>query len=66
MKRVNSTLNRGIESQLQSVVEPLANYISATNRPRAALKSALSILISTLQETNRAASAHVATIVENR
>jgi hypothetical protein len=53
------------DTNLERVVEPLASFICATERPRAALASALAILFSEVEQTNRAASAHFATISEN-
>jgi len=53
------------ESDLQKLVEPLASYISATSRPRAALILALILLVSSLQEINDAANEHLATFGEN-
>jgi hypothetical protein len=53
------------EADLQKVVEPLASYISATHRPRAALLSALILLVSNLREIGDAANDHLATFSEN-
>jgi hypothetical protein len=65
MIRVNHKLNSAAESHLQRVIEPLASYISAANRPRTALKAALAALLSEIDETNRVAKAHVTTLMEN-
>ena len=53
-----NTLNRQFgktNSQLEQVVEPLANYICATEQPRAALISALAVLVGAIRETNKLA-----------
>jgi hypothetical protein len=50
---------RGSQQELSRVIEPLASYICAANRPRAALESALAILLSEVRATNRSARAHV-------
>ena len=54
------------ESDLVRVVEPLASFICATERPRAALLSALAILFTEVEQTNRAAITHFAAVSENR
>jgi hypothetical protein len=51
---------RTVDRELEQVVEPLVSYISATNQPRAALRSALSVLLREVNETNRAAEELVA------
>ncbi len=56
---------RGAESDLVQVIEPLASYICAASRPRAALASALALLFSQVEETNRTASMHVASFFQN-
>jgi hypothetical protein len=65
MIKHNHTLGSAAVGDLERVVEPLASFICATERPRAALMSALAILLSEVEQTNRAASAHFATISEN-
>ena len=44
--------------QLEQVVEPLANYICATEQPQAALISALAVLVGAVRETNKVARTH--------
>jgi hypothetical protein len=66
MCKINRVLDRASDSNLERVVEPLASFICATDRPRAALASALAILFSEVEQTNRAANAHFATISENQ
>jgi hypothetical protein len=46
------------DSELARVVEPLVSYICAADRPRAALLSAMAVLRSEMEATNRAARAH--------
>lgn len=50
---------RGPQQELARVIEPLASYICAANRPRAALESALAILLSEVRATQGSARAHV-------
>ena len=59
MNAVSYTTKRTPESHLERVIEPLASYISAANRPQAALRSALAVLLSIVEETNRAAHSHL-------
>jgi hypothetical protein len=66
MRRAIQFPNRAAEVQLERVVEPLASYIVAANRPRAALLSALAVLYRALEENNRAANAYVAALTQNR
>jgi hypothetical protein len=51
-------------NELDRVIEPLASYICATDRPKAALLSALAALISEVEHTTQSALAHVATYSE--
>jgi hypothetical protein len=46
------------DHQLSEVIEPLASYICSSDRPRAALLSALSVLFDEVQATNRTALIH--------
>jgi hypothetical protein len=46
------------QSDLERVIEPLASYICAAEQPRAALMSALAVLLAEVKQTNRAALAH--------
>jgi hypothetical protein len=61
----NCMLRRSAGSELEQVVEPLANYICATERPQAALNSALAVLLREIAATNQAAIAHFRTFLEN-
>lgn len=47
-------------SDLERVIEPLANYICAADRPRVVLRRALNVLLAEVASTNRAAYARVA------
>lgn len=58
--------NREKESDLERVIEPLAGYICATDRPEAALKMALAVLRSQVEQTNRAAKASIAGLSAGR
>ena len=60
MNRTNSILQCAAVSDLERVIEPLANYISAADRPREALLSALSVLFDEVEGTHRATLMHFA------
>ena len=47
-------------TDLQRVIEPLASYICAAERPHAVLRRAMSVLLSEVAHTNRAAYARIA------
>jgi hypothetical protein len=66
MNRVNRQPEQATQSELERVIEPLASYICATDRPRAALMSALAVLFSEVDRTSRAATAQIATFSGNR
>jgi hypothetical protein len=66
MNDINQTANRTGERDLERVIEPLASYICATDRPQTALKLALSVLLSQVEQTNRIANARVAAFLEGR
>ena len=65
MKNLSRALGRGSENPLDRVIEPLASYICATERPQAALASAVAALFSAVEETNREANAFVGVFAEN-
>jgi hypothetical protein len=65
MNKLNLNLNFPAESDLERVIEPLASYICAADQPRAALLSALAVLFSEVEQTNRAASAHFNAFAES-
>jgi hypothetical protein len=53
------------EASLRPLVEPLASYISATNRPKATLILALIMLVKNVHEIDDAANTYLATLSEN-
>lgn len=55
-----------VSSELERVIEPLASYICAAERPRAALRVALEALVSEVEHTNRAANARLAALSARR
>jgi hypothetical protein len=65
MHKVKRELDQASDGNLERVIEPLASYICATDQPKAVLLSALAVLFSEVEQTNRAAHAHVATFSEN-
>lgn len=58
MNRVKTHLDATDQRELDRVVEPLANYICATERPGVALRSVVSALLQSIEETNRIAKSH--------
>jgi hypothetical protein len=56
---------RSSASDLERVIEPLANYICATDKPKTALFSALAVLCRQVDATNGAASHHFRTFLES-
>jgi hypothetical protein len=58
MNRISKKQETQRRSELDRVVEPLASYICATERPGAALRSVLSALLRSVDETNRLATSH--------
>ena len=59
MKTVQSLCELPAESELLRVIEPLASYICAADRPKERLLSVLSVLRSEVQAMNQAAVKHV-------
>jgi hypothetical protein len=59
--QLEQTSNR----DLAQVIEPLASYICAADRPRETLLSALAALCDEVEGTNRAALLHVASLRAN-
>jgi hypothetical protein len=66
MNRINFQRNRLIDNDLGRVVGPLADYICATDQPRAALTAALRVLFREVELTTRVASAQLAIFSEGR
>jgi hypothetical protein len=58
MNAINLDFDLPVASDLERVIEPLASYICAADQPRAALVSALAVLLSEVEQTNRAALEH--------
>ena len=54
-------LNQTSHRDLAQVIEPLASYICAADRPREALLSALSVLFDEVQGTHKATLQHFVT-----
>jgi hypothetical protein len=65
MNKIIHQSKRTVGSELERVIEPLASYICATEQPYASLKSALAVLFSEVEQTNRTASAHLVTFSGN-
>lgn len=65
MKKFNSQSQRGV-SDLERVIEPLANYICAADHPKAVLRRALSVLYSEVEHTNRTAHARLAALATSQ
>jgi hypothetical protein len=65
MNTFNRFADRPIRSDLARIVEPLANYICATDEPNRALLSALAVLFHEVEATNRAALAQFRSFSEN-
>jgi len=65
MNRLNMHQSSKTEADLKKVVEPLASYISATNRPQATLILALIMLVNNVQEIGNAANTYLATSNKN-
>ena len=65
MNRRNLHQSSKTEADLKKLVEAVASYISATNRPRATLIMALIMLVSNVQEIGDAANTYLATFSEN-
>jgi hypothetical protein len=58
MNRITNQWETTNRRELDRVVEPLANYICATEQPGVALRSVLSALLQSVEETNRIAKSH--------
>jgi hypothetical protein len=65
MNAFNRISDRSIRNDLLRMVEPLANYICATEQPKTALMSALAVLFNEVEATNRAAIAQARSFSEN-
>ena len=58
MNAINLDFDLPVASDLERVIEPLASYICAADQPRATLVSALAVLLSEVEQTNRMALEH--------
>jgi hypothetical protein len=58
MNRFNHLAERSVGDELARVIEPLASYISATERPKDALMSAINLLFREIEGNHAAALAH--------
>jgi hypothetical protein len=65
MNKINRILVQPAGRDLQRIVEPLANYICATDKPKRALLSALAVLFHEVESTNRVALSYFRTFSEN-
>ena len=62
---INRFKIRPTAPDLRQMVEPLANYICATDEPKRALMSALAALVHEVESTNQVALTHFHTFSEN-
>jgi hypothetical protein len=65
MNTPNCILDWSTRRDLERVVEPLANYICATDKPKTALFSALAVLCRQVDATNGAAISHFHSFVDS-
>jgi hypothetical protein len=63
MIRTNREPRRATPADLRQVIEPLASYICASDRPRAALSLAFAVLADEVTQLNRVARRHVAGLI---
>jgi hypothetical protein len=63
MIRTTNDSRRATTTDLRRVIEPLASYICASDRPRAALSLAFAALADEVTQLNRLAERHVAGLV---
>jgi hypothetical protein len=61
----NRLKNRPAASDMRQMVEPLANYICATDEPKRALMVALAALVHEVESTNEVALTHFHTFSQN-
>ncbi len=65
MRCVQVTSGPATDGELVRVIEPLASYICATEKPRAALLSALGALFHEVEQTHLAARTLIANFAES-
>ncbi len=61
----NRLRNRATVPDFRQLVEPLANFICATDEPKRALMSALAALVHEVESTNEVALTHFHTFSQN-
>jgi hypothetical protein len=61
----NRLKNRSAIPDLRQMIEPLANFICATDEPKRALMSALAALVHEVESTNEVALSHFHTFSQN-
>jgi hypothetical protein len=61
----NRLKSRAAVPDFRQLVEPLANFICATDEPRRALMSALAALVHEVESTNEVALTHFHTFSQN-
>ena len=61
----NRLKNRPAALDLRQMIEPLANYICATDEPKRALMSALAALVYEVESTNEVALTHFHAFSQN-
>jgi hypothetical protein len=61
MSKFNRVTRSSVGKELERIVEPLANYICATDQPKTALRLALAVLFREVEATNQAAATHFRT-----
>jgi hypothetical protein len=64
MTRTNVDPRRAIGADLRQVIEPLASYICASDRPRRALSLVFAALSDEVAQVNRTARSHVLRLLE--
>jgi hypothetical protein len=66
MNAIQSSSQGALANELKRVVEPLASYICATEKPNSALWSALALLFREVEATNGTAASHVRSLAGAR
>ena len=66
MNNTQTQTHQATLMEMDRVIEPLANFVCATEQPETVLKLALDALYSRIEQTNRAAGEHVAAFLESR
>jgi len=65
MNTINRLKTRSAALDFRQMVEPLANYICATDDPKRALMTALAALVHEVESTNEVALTHFHTFSQN-